>query len=114
MLHAIPPRHTSQDHPARLRGVALTGLAMVWLAAGCTALPDPATPLTDADLDAPYPALVPAEGLLDSVPPDAITPQSETQLDDRVTALEQRAASLRATALEADTRARMDAGVDTE
>ena len=92
------------------------GLAALLICAltGCTALPVPTATLSEAERNAPTPALVPAETLLAGIPADAITPASEQNMANRVAALEARAESLRRTGLEPETRSRMQAGVPLE
>ncbi|MDX5402768.1 MAG: hypothetical protein LPK02_11230 [Rhodobacterales bacterium] len=67
--------------------------------------------LSEADSAQPYPDLVPVEGLLASAQDPAIRPETQTRLEDRVAALERRAAVLRDSGLDAQTRARMQAGI---
>ena len=92
-------------------GVALAGLLML---AGCTDFPDMTGRLTEAESGQGYPALVPVEDLLAGTRDQAIAPDTQTSLEDRVAALERRATALRATTLDAETRDRMTTGVTTE
>lgn len=79
--------------------------------AACTQFPDLDARLTDADRQAQAPSLIPAERILAGTDAQAIGPDTQSTLEDRVAALESRAADLRGTALEPETRARMQAGV---
>jgi hypothetical protein len=113
----LPPRPTAPcRRPLTWRRSRCGGLAALLICglAACTPLPEPATPLSEAERSAPVPALVPAETLLAGIPADAITPASEQSLANRVAALEARAETLRHTGLEPETRSRMQAGVPLE
>lgn len=86
-------------------------LACVLLLTGCTDFPDLEGRLTAADADQPYPALVPAETILAGAQDPAIQSDTQSSLDARVAALEQRAAALRDAGLDPEARARMQVGV---
>jgi hypothetical protein len=88
-------------------------LAVVVMLAGCTTFPDMDGRLNASDAEQDYPALVPAEQLLAGTTDPAIQPETQTDLEDRVAALERRADALRATGLDQTTRDRMQAGVPT-
>jgi hypothetical protein len=88
-------------------------LAVIATLAGCTDFPDLDGRLTGTDTEQGYPALVPAERLLEGTTDLAIQPETQTDLEDRVAALERRADALRATGLDQTTRDRMQAGVPT-
>ncbi len=90
----------------------MAGLAVcLLLLTGCINVPALDDRMTEADMAAAFPRLVPAEAILQQAGTDAIQPDTQTSLEDRVTALNRRADGLRATGLDAQTRARMQAGV---
>lgn len=95
--------------PRRL-GLLLAGCAL--LLAGCIDVPELDNRLSEADAAAPYPRLVPAERILQAASAGTLEPQTQETLQDRVTALNQRADRLRdGGGLDDATRARMQAGV---
>lgn len=99
--------------PTQVKGHIWLALSCVLMLTGCTDFPDMNGRLTEADADQPYPALVPADEILAGTRDPAIQPDTQSRLDARVAALEQRAAGLRATNLDVATRDRMQAGVPT-
>ncbi|MFU8883220.1 MAG: hypothetical protein ACNA7Q_12705 [Rhodobacterales bacterium] len=86
-------------------------LAGVLALSGCNQFPELDKRLTDADKAAKFPALVPAEFILSGVDMVLIQPETQTTIEDRITALDRRADGLRATGFDPDTRARMQGGV---
>lgn len=116
MTPSITSRRPDRRAPRQGRGTwrgRTTGavLAGVLLLGGCTEFPDMNGRLDEADAAQPYPALVPVEGLLAGTQAPAIRPETQARLEDRVAALERRAAALRDSGLDPETRARMQAGV---
>lgn len=105
-MHPPLPRTSSGR---RVRAALLAALVMGMSA--CTQFPELDARLTEADLQAKPPSLVPAERILAGTDTQAIGPDTQSSLEDRVAALQNRAEALRGTALEPDTRARMQAGV---
>lgn len=97
--------------PKQVAGHLRLALACMLMLTGCTDFPDLDGRLSEADADLPYPALVPAEEILAGAQDPAIQPDTQTALDARVAALEQRAATLRDAGLDPEARARMQAGV---
>jgi len=69
--------------------------------------------MTEADAGLAFPALKPAEEVLQTAENNAIQPDIPETLQDRVDALNSRAATLRATGLDADTRERLETVIDT-
>jgi hypothetical protein len=102
--HLMPPR-------IRLWAYAAIFLAGVLALPGCTQFSDLDKRLTAADKKARIPALVPAESILSGTDTRLIQPETQTGIEDRITALDRRADSLRATGFDPDTRARMQTGV---
>lgn len=97
--------------PTQETGSIRLALVCILMLMGCTDFPDLNGRLSEADADQPYPALVPAEEILANAQDPTIQPDTQTALDARVAALEQRAATLRNTGLDPEARARMQAGV---
>ena len=93
------------------RLAVIAGMTLALSVAGCTDFPDMTGRLSEADQAGGYPALVPAERLLEGTQDVAIAPDTQTSLEDRVTALDRRAEALRATELDNQTRDRMQSGV---
>lgn len=89
-------------------------LALTLALSGCTTFPDLDDRMTRAEQDADYPALLPADALLAEARATSITPETQTTLEHRVDALQARAARLRGSPVDAASRARMQAGVQTE
>ena len=103
---------TSLRLPCPGRRLAVIAVLLLALSvAGCTDFPDMTGRLSEADQAGGYPALVPAERLLEGTQDVAIAPDTQTSLEDRVTALGRRAEALRATELDNQTRDRMQSGV---
>jgi len=117
MPQPFPATQPFPTHPplpcaaTRLRLRASLLAALVLGVTGCTQFPELDARLTEADLQAQPPALIPAERILAGTDTQAIGPDTQSALDDRVAALQNRAEALRGTALEPETRARMQAGV---
>jgi len=112
--NAAPPRQAMPRHKRRMLLMrVLAGVVLATLSA-CTDFPAPVQDLTEADRQAGFPALVPVEDLLRGTEAVAIQPRTQATLENRVAALDRRAAALRATGLDAQTRARMQAGVATD
>lgn len=109
VTHTPPPRAT----PRLWLKVSLVSTLVLGVTGltGCTQFPEFDARLTEADLQAQPPALVPAERILAGTETQAIGPDTQSALDDRVAALQNRAEALRGTALEPETRTRMQAGV---
>lgn len=102
----LPRTATGQRVRASLLAALVLGVT------GCTQFPELDARLTEADLQAQPPALIPAERILAGTDTQAIGADTQSTLEDRVAALQTRADTLRGTALEAETRARMQAGVN--
>lgn len=116
MIPSLPqplsaPRSDRLVRPARrLPGLLLAVCAL--LLAGCIDVPELDARLGETDADAPYPRLVPAERILQAANAGTLVPETQESLQDRVTALNQRADNLRGGGgLDEATRARMQAGV---
>lgn len=92
---------------------ALLALAVITLGPGaaCTPLPERDAGSIESARAAGYRALVPAEEITGSVPPAAITPRTAQELDARSRALRARAEALKRDGIDAETRARMEAGI---
>lgn len=106
-----PPQRRAL-RPTQIKGRMRVVVACVLLLTGCTDFPDLDERLTAADADQPFPALVPAETILAGAQDPSIKTDTQSSLDARVAALEQRAAVLRdTTGLDPEARARMQAGV---
>ena len=93
----------------------LNGLILLVCLAGCADIPElPGTMVAD---DAPYPALIPIEGLLAAAAgADAairVADAGTAGVMSRVAGLSARANALRGPVIDGATRARMRAGVDT-
>jgi hypothetical protein len=99
--------------PPRGKAWAAAALVLVGILAlpGCTQFPDLDKRLTEADKAAAFPTLVPAESILSGADMVLIQPETQTEIEDRITALDRRADGLRATGFDPDTRARMQSGV---
>ncbi len=95
--------------PRRGLGAALAGCLL--LLAGCIDVPSLDARISEEDADAAYPQLVPAERILEAAEAGALGPETRETLEDRVSALSQRADGLRGSGLDDATRARMQAGV---
>lgn len=95
------------------RHPALLALAVIapGLGAACTSLPQRDAASVASARAAGYASLVPAEEITGAVPPAAITPQTAQELDSRTRALRARAAALQSDGIDAETRARMEAGI---
>jgi len=109
---AITPRHTLHLMRGKV-GATLLGLCLaggMGLAA-CTQFPDLDDSLTEADENGRFPKLVPVETLLVGTEPVALQPDTQSTLEDRIGALNQRAKGLRDAGLDAETRERMQRGV---
>jgi hypothetical protein len=94
-----------------MRKLALSCLTVATTLAACTQFPELQD---DADLaarEAPYPQLVPVETLRAQAPQSAITDDSQTTLQARITRLRNRAMRLKGTVVDGGTRARMSQGV---
>lgn len=109
MPQPLPETQPCRETKLRLRASLLGALVMGLTA--CTQFPELDARLTEADLQARPPSLVPAERILAGADTQAIGEDVQGTLDDRVAALQNRAQALRGTALEPETRARMQAGV---
>jgi hypothetical protein len=97
--------------PSRVKGQFRLALVCVVLLAGCTAFPALNEPLSAADTDQPAPALIPVQSILARVQDPVFQPETQSGLEGRVAALEQRAATLREAGLDPAERDRMQAGV---
>jgi len=105
------PPHSRALPPSRVKGSMRMALACIVMLAGCTAFPPLNEPLTAADTDKPAPALIPVQSILTRAQDPMIQPDTQSDLEGRVTALEQRAAALRDAGLDPEARDRMQAGV---
>ena len=105
------PPHSRALPPSRVKGRFRLALVCVVLLAGCTAFPALNEPLSAADTDQPAPALIPVQSILARAQEPAIQPDTQSGLEGRVAALEQRAAKLREAGLDPEERDRMQAGV---
>ena len=77
----------------------------------CTRFPALESALSPGAEDAPYPDLLPIETLTARVPDPLIADDSQDALAIRAARLRARAARLRGTVLDTDSRARMQAGI---
>ncbi|WP_113911960.1 hypothetical protein [Roseovarius dicentrarchi] len=80
-------------------------------AAGCTQFPQLDATLTDAARAAPYPDLVPLEGLQARINETDTGPDTAPAIEARIAGLKSRASRLGGTVIDDSTRARMQAGV---
>lgn len=95
--------------PRRGLGAALAGCLI--LLTGCIDVPSLDARISEEDADAAYPQLVPSERILEAAEAGTLGPETQETLEDRVSALSQRADGLRGSGLDDATRARMQAGV---
>ncbi len=80
-------------------------------AAGCTQFPELDATLTDEARAAPYPDLVPLDGLQARINGTNTDPETVPTIEARITGLKSRASGLSGTVIDSATRARMEAGV---
>lgn len=92
------------------RSLALALIAGL-TAAGCAQFPELDATLTDEARAAPYPDLVPLEGLQARIGSTRIDPGTAPAVQARIAALKSRASRLRGTVIDDATRTRMQAGV---
>ncbi|SLN27939.1 hypothetical protein [Roseisalinus antarcticus] len=83
------------------------------LQAGCARFPALDSRLTEADRNAPYPALVPIGPILEQAAEASGEADPAAGLDARAAALRNRAAGLRSPVVPDETRRRMGRGIDT-
>lgn len=89
----------------------VAALALGTALAGCSRFPELDETVTAAARAQPYPELVPLSGLQHRLDTPRITPETAPTLEARVERLNARAARLRGSVIDADTQARMQAGV---
>ncbi|MDX1785773.1 hypothetical protein [Roseovarius sp. ZX-A-9] len=96
----------------RLAPVTLS-ITMILVAAlsACSQFPELDAVVSDDIRDAPYPDLVPLDTLDIRTGPGRITPGTAQTVEARVARLKARAARLRRTVIDGDTRARMRDGI---
>ena len=96
----------------RLAPVALS-LALILVAAlpACSQFPALDAAVSDDVRDAPYPDLVPLDTLDIRTGPGRITPGTAQTMEARIARLKARAARLRGTVIDRDTRTRMKGGI---
>ena len=99
----------------RHRPALPAALAICAALSACSQFPDLDATTSDAVRDAPYPDLVPLDGLQARFDPDAALPDAtRDSVAARAARLKARAARLRGTVIDADTRQRMAGGVATD
>lgn len=119
-------RHRPPMTPRRALMLALCMMPLTAALAGCERFPSLDAQLTEADRAAPYPPLVPLDGINARAAALAGTdnagaasgaprtgPQATANLAQRAAALRARAARLRGDLIEPETRRRMERGVAT-
>ena len=94
-----------------MRYLAVSCLFAAAALAACSQFPELQEDAALGGRDAPYPDLVPVETLRAQAPDAAITPESQTGMEARITRLRSRAARLKGTVVDGGTRARMSQGV---
>lgn len=91
------------------RSLTLTLIAA--LGAGCTQFPQLDATVSDKMRRAPYPDLVPLEGLQKRIDATRIDPATLPTIQTRIARLKTRAERLRGTVVDSDAKARMQEGV---
>ncbi len=97
-----------------LMRTALALIAALGLGAalsGCTPFPQLNKDASEAALAQPYPDLVPLDSLQARLNTTGIAPETAPAIEARIARLKARAAGLRGTVIDSQTRARMKAGV---
>lgn len=115
IIESAPPMSASahQHHSRRTpvwRVCLLLGAGLAVLG-GCTDFPQLDARLTAADASLEFPVLKPAEEVLQTAANNAIQPDTPAALQDRLDALNSRAAALRDEGLDPDTRTRLETGL---
>lgn len=111
LMHYLPAPYPALAAPTQIRRRGAGLVFCLALLAGCINVPSLDDQITEADMEAAFPRLVPAEQIQQAAGTGAIQPETQSSLEDRVTALNRRADGLRGTGLDPQTRARMQAGV---
>lgn len=86
-------------------------IVLICAVTACSQFPELDASVSEETRDAPYPELVPLEGLQARISDTSITPEMRGGIEGRVARLRARAARLKRTVIDTDTRARMRAGV---
>ena len=93
--------------------IPFTALILCTTIVACTQFPELDAQVSDSVRNAPFPDMVPLNTLDTQIGPGRVAPDAAGQMEARVAQLKSRAAQLRRTVIDRDTRERMQSGVQS-